>query len=89
MDDEIVAARAAVKREFHAEHLGLLGLVLVVIALPAIIAVQFLPHLNVFPWTYGAIAAICVGVTGNRLLMALTGGAALAVIVAFWALTRL
>ena len=70
MDDEIVAARAAVKREFHAEHLGLLGLVLVVIALPAIIAVQFLPHLNVFPWTYGAIAAICVGVTGNRLLMA-------------------
>lgn len=70
MDDEIEAAELAVKRELHAEHLGLLGLVLVVIALPAIVALQFFPHLNVFPWTYGAIAAICVGVTGNRLLIA-------------------
>ena len=69
MDDEVAAVEATAKREFHAEHLGLLGLVLVVIALPAIIALQFAPHLNVFPWTYGAIAAICVGVTGNRALM--------------------
>ncbi len=70
MDNEIEPAELAVKRELHAEHLGLLGLILVVVALPAIVALQFFSHLNVFPWTYGAIAAICVGVTGNRLLIA-------------------
>jgi hypothetical protein len=71
VDDEFVAIEVAAKRELRAEHLGLLGLVLVVIALPAIVALQFAPHLNVFPWIYGAIAAICVGVTGNRQLMAI------------------
>ncbi len=70
MDDELAAVEVAARREFHAEHLGLLALILVAIALPAIVALQFAPHLNVFPWIYGAVAAICVGVTGNRLLMA-------------------
>ena len=70
MDEVIEGAEDAVKRELRAEHLGLLALVLVAIAGPAIIALQFVPGLNIFPWIYGAVAAICVGVTGNRQLIA-------------------
>jgi len=69
VSERLGAAEGAIGRELRAEHLGLLALAVLGIALPAIVALQLLPHLNVFPWTYGALAAVCVGVTGNRRLI--------------------
>ena len=47
-------------------YVGLFGLVVVAVGLPAVVAVAVRPSLNPFPWLLGTSTAISIGVLGRR-----------------------